>query len=166
MNEAAAPPVTPADFRATLGLFLSGVTVVAARDPASGEPHGMTASAFISVSLAPPLVLVSVDKKAHAHRILAAAGHYGVSFLAEGNDQLAMHYAGRPGADTAGRFVEQGGQPILEGALAWLACRIVDAHDAGDHTLYIGEVQALGRADGAHKPLGYFAGKFRTLAGG
>ncbi len=88
-----APPFDPRQFRSALGRFASGVTVVTARY--EDQTHGMTANAFVSVSLDPPLVLVSLDNRSYMHRILPKLGHYGVSVLAEDQERLSNHFAGR-----------------------------------------------------------------------
>ncbi|MFC6591378.1 flavin reductase family protein [Deinococcus lacus] len=91
--------VDPQEFRQTLGRFASGVTIITAQD--GQERRGMTASAFLSVSMTPPLVLVSVDRRAHMHGLLesSAVTHYGVSILAQDQQHLSDHFAGRPGPE-------------------------------------------------------------------
>jgi flavin reductase (DIM6/NTAB) family NADH-FMN oxidoreductase RutF len=150
--------ISPRDFRAALGRFASGVTVVTV--PRPGEPagvRGITASAFVSVSLSPPLVLVSIDKAARAHAPLLSAERYGVSILAEGQERLSNHFAGFDD-EVAPIFTELAGLALVEGAVAHLVCRVVDRHAAGDHTLFIGEVEALTTTDAA--PLLYFRGRY------
>lgn len=150
--------VSARDFRAALGRFASGVTVVTI--PHEGEPggvRGITASAFVSVSLSPPLVLVSIDKKARAHAPLLVAERYGVSILAEQQRRLSNHFAGFDDGVTP-TFAELNGLSLVEGAVAQLVCRVVDRHEAGDHTLFIGEVEALSVTEGA--PLLYFRGGY------
>ncbi len=140
--------VSPRDFRAALGRFASGVTVVTV--PEAGERagvRGVTANAFLSVSLRPPLVLVSIDKKARAHAALQSAERYGVSILAQDQGPISDHFAGFAETVTP-TFTELSGLAVVEGAVAHLVCRIVDRHEAGDHTLFIGEVEALATNDG------------------
>lgn len=146
-------------FRDTIGRFASGVTVVTAE--AEGELRGMTANAFVSVSLEPPLVLVSVDKKAHMHALLKPGQRYGVSILAEDQAAYSTHFAGwkQPGLQPV--FVRKEGVPLLEGAVAHIVAEVVDPHEAGDHTLYIGEVKHLS-FDEARAPLLYYRGKYGT----
>lgn len=150
-------PVTPADFKQTLGRFLSGVTVVSVH--ADGSVHGMTASAFLSVSLEPPLVLVSVARTARMHALLPVAGRFGVSILGSGQEELSSHFAGYGAASPSWRWDD--GVPVLEGGIGWLRCALHAAHEAGDHTLYLGRVEALGYAEG--EPLAYYRGKYRVL---
>lgn len=146
-------------YRHALGRFASGVTVITTRF--DDRPHGMTANAFLSVSLDPPLVLVSVDHRATMHRILRATGRYGVSVLAEGQENLSNHFAGRTIDGLHIRFVERLGVPLLEGALAYFVVEATDAHNAGDHTLYIGRVEHFEAREG--KPLLFYRGEYQQL---
>ncbi|WP_243095095.1 flavin reductase family protein [Thermus thalpophilus] len=155
-------PLDPRLFRQTLGRFATGVTVVSVR---TGEGvHGMTANAFLSVSLDPPLVLVSVDRRARTHGLLLEAGRYGVSVLAEGQRDLSDHFAGRGVGEAQPVWREVLGVPLLEGALAHVVARVVEAHPAGDHTLFIGEVEHLGYGEG--RPLLFFGGRYHGLGEG
>ena len=150
--------VEPADFRNALSRFGSGVTVITI--PSAGEPHsvrGVTASAFLSVSLSPPLVLVSIDQKARAHEPFLAAERYGVSILAAGQEDVSNHFAGR-NPDLTPEFAELGGFTVVAGACANLLCRVYERHPAGDHTLFIGEVEAVTTRD--LEPLLYYRGRY------
>ncbi len=151
--------VDPLEFRRTLGRFASGITVVTTVH--EGETYGMTANAFVSVSLDPPLVLVSVDNRARMHKILPQSKRYGVSILSDKQEDFSQHFAGRRKEGTEVPFVEINGIPLLEGALACLVCEVVDTHPAGDHTLYVGQVEYLDYQDGA--PLLFFTGAYRNL---
>jgi flavin reductase (DIM6/NTAB) family NADH-FMN oxidoreductase RutF len=146
-------------FREALSHFATGVTVVAARHP-SGQV-GFTATGFTSVSLVPPLILVCIDREASAHDGVVAADHFGVSILDESQSWIASQFA-RSGVD---RFegvplAPPGltGAPIVEGALARIECRRHARHDAGDHSILIGEVVAASVATG--RPLLHFARAF------
>lgn len=156
-------PVDSASFRRALAQFASGVTVVTTRD-AVGEPLGLTVSAFCSVSLSPPLVLVSVDVGSEAHAGFRDSGVFAVSILAEGQDDVSRLFA-RPGP---AKFRELslspglGGLPVVPGALAHIECEVRAAHPAGDHILYIGEIVALAVRPG--RPLLYNRGGYRRLA--
>jgi len=152
--------VDPMEFRRTLGRFATGVTVVAAYDEA-GSPKGLTVNAFMSVSLDPPLVLVSLDNRSRTKPVIERAGRYGVSVLAEEQKALSDHFAGRPQEGLAIVFVERAGAPVLEGALAQVVARVVEAHPAGDHTLFLGEVEHLAYREG--RPLLYYAGRYARL---
>lgn len=146
-------------FRNALGRFASGVTVVTTYH--EDRPHGMTANAFVSVSLEPPLVLVSVGNQATMHRLLPLTGRFGVSVLAEDQEVLSNHFAGRTVEGLHIRFTERLGVPLLEGAVAYFVVRIVDPHPAGDHTLFIGEVEYFEARD--QRPLLFYAGKYQQL---
>ncbi len=152
--------VTSVEFKQTLGRFLSGVTVIAAE--VAGSRHGMTASAFLSVSLDPPLVLVSIGKSAHMHAVLAAGVPWSASILAGDQAALSNHFAGYGEADV--RWILGDLAPRIDGALAWVQCASHSAHDAGDHTLFVGHVLATGWRDA--EPLTYFRGKYRELLPG
>ena len=158
-HESLQPALDTREFRNALGRFATGVTVVTALD--DDKPHGMTANAFVSVSLAPPLILVSVDHRANMHRILPRAGRYGVSILAEHQEAVSTHFAGRPQEGLNPAFTSRLGIPLLEEAVAYFVARVVDIHAAGDHTLYIGEVEHFEMRDG--RPLLFHAGKYRRL---
>ncbi|MDQ7820904.1 MAG: flavin reductase family protein [Armatimonadota bacterium] len=148
--------IDPRAFRTALGRFATGVTVVTASTPAG--VHGMTANAFSSVSLNPPLVLVAVSRRARMHGHLLAATHFGVSVLADHQEAHAWHFAGRPQADLATAFVWRRAVPLLDGALAHLVCALEATHPGGDHTLFLGRVEDLWYRDGM--PLVFFAGRF------
>jgi len=161
LTEESAPEIDPRHFRRTLGRFATGVTVVTVARPEG--PHGMTANAFLSVSLDPPLVLVSVDRRARMHAYLAEATRYGVSILARDQEIAARHFAGKPqpGFDPVFRWVA--GVPLLEGAVAQLVCDVWERVPAGDHTLVLGRVRWLDYWD--REPLVFFGGDFRCLEG-
>ena len=155
------PEIDPREFRNTLGRFASGVTVVTTR--LGDNIHGMTVSAFMSVSLDPPLVGISVDNSASMNALLPQTSRYGVSILARGQDTLSQHFAGQPQEGLESPFGEENGIPLIRGALAHLACRVVDTCPGGDHTIYIGRVEYLSYRQGV-EPLLYFTGGYRSLA--
>jgi flavin reductase (DIM6/NTAB) family NADH-FMN oxidoreductase RutF len=146
-------------FRKALGRFATGVTVVTTEH--DGNIHGMTANAFISVSLDPPLILVSVGNSSNMHRIMGGHGRYGVSVLAENQEILSRHFAGRPVEELHVRLIRRNGVPLLEGAVAYFVAQVVDAHPSGDHTLYIGRVEHFEAGDG--KPLLFHCGEYQKL---
>jgi flavin reductase (DIM6/NTAB) family NADH-FMN oxidoreductase RutF len=126
----------------------------------------MTANAFTSVSLDPLLVLVCVDHRAQTHAHLHARKRFGVNVLAEDQRTISEHYAradrNHERAEAGARFERTPhGTPVLRGALAYLECRLHTAQDAGDHTIFIAEVEDVVVREG--KPLLYFQGKYRTL---
>jgi flavin reductase (DIM6/NTAB) family NADH-FMN oxidoreductase RutF len=147
-------------YRKALGRFTTGVTVITTVN--DGKIHGMTANAFCSVSLHPPLVLIAVDQKSRMNEQLARSGLYGVSVLARNQEAISRHFGGRPQDGLQVSFEWQKGCPVLEGALAQLVCRISEAHVAGDHTLYIGQVEYLQYSD-EHAPLLFYSGAYKAL---
>src|SRR5688572_30056341 len=145
-------PIDPSDFRRALAQFASGVTAVTTRD-ASGNPFGLTVTAFSSVSLDPPLVLVCVDARSETHAGFRDSGTFGVSVLAEDQEEVSRRFAwsGRAKFDTGDLVAGAMGVPLVAGALAHLECRVVAAHAAGDHTIYVGEI--VGLSTRAGRPL-------------
>jgi flavin reductase (DIM6/NTAB) family NADH-FMN oxidoreductase RutF len=154
--------------REALSLFVTGVTVISVRDPDTGQPRGMTANAFMSGSLEPPLVLVSVRQAAKLHPLLEREGYYGVSILADGMERDALRFAGLPLSDhePAPRFRWLGNVPVLHDAMATLTARVEAAHAIGDHTLFVGAVGTVELADhdGA-SPLAYLKSTFVRVSG-
>ena len=155
--------LTPTEFRTALRNFAAGVTVVTTRDR-DGRPSGMTASAFTSVSLDPPLVLVCVDHAATAHPAFRAHGWFAVNVLQREQEALSRRFAVSGGDKFDGVPCHEGttGLPLLDGALATLECRVVEAHEAGDHTIFVGAVEAVSMTAG--EPLVYFHGRYHSLA--
>jgi flavin reductase (DIM6/NTAB) family NADH-FMN oxidoreductase RutF len=156
-------PVDPADFRRALCQFAAGVTVVTSRD-AQGRSLGLTVTAFASVSLDPPLVLVCVDHRSEAHIGFRHAGLFGVSILAEGQAEVSRRFAVGGAAKFKGLEMAKGstGVPLIPGALAHLECRVSGTHVAGDHTIYVGEVLSAQARPG--RPLLYHDRDYRRLA--
>lgn len=158
--------VKPAEFRKALGCFATGITVITLDD--DGDVQGMTANAFTSVSLDPMLVLVCVDRRARTHAHLHAKKRFGVNVLARDQRAISEYYA-RPtrthdrAAEEAGAAFErtQHGTPVLCGALAYLECRLHTAQDAGDHTIFIAEVEEVMLREG--QPLLYFQSQYREI---
>jgi flavin reductase (DIM6/NTAB) family NADH-FMN oxidoreductase RutF len=158
--------VNQADFRKAMGSFATGVTVITI--DYEGEVQGMTANAFTSVSLDPLLVLVCVDHKARTHGHLHARKRFGVNVLAENQRAISEYYA-RPmpkhehaEREAGARFDRTAhGTPVLNGALAYLECRLHTAEDAGDHTIFIAEVEEVVVREG--NPLLYFRGQYRRI---
>lgn len=151
-------------FRRALGQFASGVTVVTTRD-AHGKPVGLTVSAFCSVSLHPPLVLVCIDRRSEANDAVRASGHFAVSILAESQEEVSRRFAA-PGRDKLQGFAFEEGRhalPLVPGALAHVQCRAREGREEGDHVVWLGEVTALACRPG--RPLLYHAGAYRGLDG-
>jgi len=154
--------LTPTEFRTALRSFAAGVTVVTTRDR-EGRPSGLTASAFTSVSLSPPLVLVCVDHAATAHPDFPECGWFAVNVLRREQEWLSRRFALSGGDKFQGVSYHEGssGLPLLDGTLATLECRIVEAHEAGDHTIFIGLVESAIVTGG--RPLVYFHGGYHSV---
>ena len=148
-------------FRDALGRFATGVTVVSM--DTDGGPRGITVSSFLSLSLEPPLVGVSIDATAGAHGSLEHAERYGVSILSSGQRELSDRFAGRP-MDLSIPWERLGGVPVLAEALVQLDCRIVDRHVTGDHTLFVGRLDTARTRDG--EPLLYHQGRYGIQSSG
>jgi flavin reductase (DIM6/NTAB) family NADH-FMN oxidoreductase RutF len=157
----------PDDFRRVLSHFASGVTIVTTWD-ADGQPAGLTASSFASVSLNPPLVLVCVAHSAQSHPHLHTHGRFAINILHTDHEQLAKRFASSSGGPEKFENVAYRpgilGLPILKEALAELECTIVHAYPGGDHTIFVGQVEAAdARGDTGFDPLLYYRGKFNRL---
>jgi flavin reductase len=183
--------VNPLEFRKAMGCFATGVTIVTVN--LDGEVHGMTANAFASVSLNPLLILVCVDHTARTHAHLHARKRFGINILNAGQRAISEYYArvstdslanehpedqhaehqhaedqrteGERAEAEAGAHFDRTAQgtPILRGALAYLECRLKSAQDAGDHTIFIAEVEQVVVGEG--EPLLFFRGKYRNIGG-
>jgi flavin reductase (DIM6/NTAB) family NADH-FMN oxidoreductase RutF len=155
------------ELRGVMRQWATGVTLVTAQD--GGKPHGMTVSSFTSLSLDPPLVLVSLENSARTHRLVRESGAFGVAILEASQQDLADRFAGRI-PDGENRFegleyeTARTGAPIPRGALAYLDCEVVEIQPAGTHTVFIGRVVASGVRPGG-KPLLYYDRNYRRLAG-
>jgi flavin reductase (DIM6/NTAB) family NADH-FMN oxidoreductase RutF len=150
-------------FRDALSRFGSGVTVVSLRDEEGIA--GITVSAFSSVSLEPPMVLVCIGHRSRALPRLRAAGRFGVSVLAADQQALSDRFAGRPDVEQQPTWLEDGWEsPVLAGALAQLDCVVSQSLDAGDHTIFVAEVTRADTQDG--DALAYWRGGYRRLTTG
>src|SRR5258708_5600205 len=132
------PVIEAQQFRKALSRFATGVTVITVAH--QEHVHGMTANAFMSVSLHPPLVLISIGQNAQMYKLLGPDIRYGVSILSDDQEVLSRHFGGRPMDGLEIAFVQENGVPLLKGAIAHLVAKVVDAHQAGYHTLFIWEV--------------------------
>lgn len=160
--------VSQTRFRHVLGHLASGVSVVTSLD-ADGEPCGLTATAVCSVSLDPPLVLVSVDRDSGTHVGLRASGVYGVNLLSSEQEDLAVRFAQEDPSKFRGLDVRTAGTgaPLLVSVPAWLDCTVVREVPAGDHTLFVGQVEDAGTRTGEPwRPLVYHRGRYGTLEDG
>jgi flavin reductase (DIM6/NTAB) family NADH-FMN oxidoreductase RutF len=151
--------VDPAHFRAVMGHFATGVTVVTATSPQG--PVGMTANAVASLSLRPLLLLVAFDNEARTLPVVRESRRFGVNVLAHGQGELARLFASK--TPETEKFVEvphriHDGIPVIEGALAWVGCTLERFVEAGDHTIGIGAVTAAESGEGA--PLVWYRGDY------
>lgn len=155
-------PIDSATFRSVLGRFVSGVTVVTACD-AGGVDHGMTVSAFCSVSLEPPLVLVSIAHDAALHPVLLRQDEFAVSILTASQEAIARRFAEKLDNRFGGVGFTRGitGAPLIEGALAVVEGRVVHRHPGGDHTIFVAEVLAASAT--MDEPLLYYRGGYGHL---
>jgi flavin reductase (DIM6/NTAB) family NADH-FMN oxidoreductase RutF len=161
--------LNPAEFRKAMGCFATGVTIITV--DLDREVHGMTANAFSSVSLNPLLVLVCVDRRTSTHAHLHAKKRFGINVLGMDQRKISEYYASpartheRAEAEAGARFDRTAhGTPVLHGALAYLECRLHSAQDAGDHTIFIAEVEDVVVREG--EPLLFFRGEYRRVGEG
>ena len=155
-------PIDPDLFRAVLGRFASGVTVVTTRD-AAGRDHGLTVSAFASLSLDPPLVLVCIDRSSSLHPVLSEATYFVVNVLGSTQEALSRRFSGRDldRFDGVGYTRGRTGAAVLDDVLAYVECRVARRHEEGDHTIFVGHVEAADTQSG--RPLLYYRGGYATL---
>ncbi len=159
-------PLTKDEFRKAMGRFATGVTVVTTG--VDGEVHGMTANAVTSVSLEPMMILLCADKSADSHDILSRAGVFVLNILRENQQEISNRFANKDTTDAHGLdgvpyTIGETGAPILKGTLAYLDCRTVSEQEAGDHTIFIGEVVDAGFEDDG-SPLLFFGGQYGRMA--
>ena len=148
-------------FRRTLGMFATGVTIITTRS-ADDQVHGMTANAFMSVSLDPPLVLISIDRRAKMLALLHEGSSFGVNVLEGGQAGLSDRFAGRAGDDLPEpSFTIVHGTPLVDGALAHLVARVVRSYWGGDHSLFLGRVEYAHYGEGT--PLLFHGGRYERL---
>ena len=146
-------------FRDAMGKFATGVTVITTQ--LGEETHGMTANAFMSVSLNPKLIVVSIDERASMLPKIQESGTFAVNILAEDQQYLSQHFAGKREDGVTIPFATLEGYPVLEGAVAQIVCDVANVHVEGDHTLFIGRVKAIQLE--ARQPLLFYSGKYETI---
>ena len=151
-------------FKRTMRQWASAVTIVTMQ--AHGDAHGLTVAGFVGLSLEPPLVLVSIGQELHSHTLLSKSHAFAVNFLRDDQRDLSDKFAGRWGdvdrLSGVQTHTEVTGSPVFDNCLAWMDCRIVSHYEAGDHTIYIGEVVASG-VNGDARPLLYWDGDYRRV---
>jgi flavin reductase (DIM6/NTAB) family NADH-FMN oxidoreductase RutF len=154
--------IDPRELRNVMGHFATGVTVITTKDTA-GKPFGLTANAFTSLSLDPPLVLICVDKMVDCYACFEDTKVFVVNFLSEDQEHLSRRFATKGIEKFEGVAVRQGelGVPHLEGAMGYIECKLINGYDGGDHTIYVGEVQNCSAS--GDRPLLFFKGKYYRL---
>ena len=156
--------IAPEEFRRVLGHFATGVTVVTTCD-GDARPSGLTASAFASVSLDPPLVLVCVDHKSQTYPVLCERGTFAINILTSAQEPLSRKFATTrlDKFDGVPFRLSALGVPLIDGALAQLECTTVGTYEAGDHTIFVGRVEQTHVGPG--EPLLYYRGHYDRLHG-
>jgi flavin reductase (DIM6/NTAB) family NADH-FMN oxidoreductase RutF len=149
-------------FRRACALFPTGVAVLTTR-ASNGAPHGLTVNAFCSLSLAPPLVLVAVDRACSLLETFEKSGHFALNFLSSDQRGLSVRFSELPEGRFAGVPWAPGaeGAPLIEGALGTIECRTTQIIDAGDHRALIGEVVAASVGEG--EPLVFFRSRYSSI---
>lgn len=155
-------PDEPRGLRTAMGRFASGVTIITT--VIDGEIHGMTANGFMSVSLEPPLVLVSVGCRSRMHELVGRSGRYAVSVLADDQLNVSAHFARMALGKVEPEFELHGENAFVADALAHVGCAVSAGHPAGDHTLFVGAVEYLAHRPG--NPLLFHSGAYREVDGG
>jgi flavin reductase (DIM6/NTAB) family NADH-FMN oxidoreductase RutF len=155
--------VAPDDFRRVLGHFATGVTIITTTD-GEGRPTGLTVSAFCSVSLDPPQILVCIDHKSQSYPALRDGGRFAVNILGAEHEAVSRRFATTrlDKFESVPFTLGTLGVPLIDGALAQLECRTVSRHVEGDHTILVGLVEEA--RNGAGEPLLYYRGKYGRLA--
>ncbi|PSL48475.1 flavin reductase (DIM6/NTAB) family NADH-FMN oxidoreductase RutF [Salsuginibacillus halophilus] len=146
-------------FRTAMGKFATGVTVITTE--VDGEVYGMTANAFMSVSMDPKLVLISVANKAKMLSWVQESGEYCVNILSQDQQEVSMQFAGQLREGIEVNFEDFEGQPAIADSIVTIPCKVYQTHEAGDHTLFVGEVQNIKLEDG--EPLLYFEGGYKEF---
>jgi len=150
------------EFRNAMGQFATGVVVVSTE--ISGQVHAMTANAFMSGSLEPPLILVSVAHTARMHARIIASERFAVSVLGTTQQDISNHFAGRVETTTVPEFARLDGLPVIANALVQVATTLQHSYACGDHTLFVGHVTGLHQRQPPQEPLLFQAGRYQALA--
>jgi len=155
-------PIDKNTFRAVMGSFVAGVTIVTVRD-AEGKPRGFTASAVCSLSLDPPLLLVCVDHRSDTYPAMQDATAFAVNMLKHGQEELSARFASK-GIDkfaVVGHSSGELGAPILDDVIAYAECSVSAKFPGGDHTIFVGQIEHAGGFEG--HPLAYYRGSYGTF---
>ena len=157
-------PIEPQELRRVMGHFATGVTIITTQDK-EGNPNGLTANAFMSLSLNPPLVLISVDKAATCYACFEPQNGFTVNFLSEDQEYISRRFATKGIDKFAGIEWHAGrnGAAIIEGALAHVECKITQCYEGGDHTIVVGEILDINAT--GERPLLFYKGQYQRLSG-
>jgi flavin reductase (DIM6/NTAB) family NADH-FMN oxidoreductase RutF len=159
----ASMPIDKNELRRIMGHFATGVTVITTISK-EGTPYGLTANAFMSVSLEPSLLLIAVDKKAESYSYFEQSKVFTINILRDDQEGLSRRFAVSGGNKFEGVAYHRGANnvPILEDTLAHIECRLYAAYDGGDHTLYLGEILEAETREG--RPLLFYRGGYRAFS--
>ena len=154
--------IEPQELRRVMGHFATGVTVITTKDR-EGAPNGLTANAFMSLSLDPPMVVISVDKGATCYACFELENGFTVNFLGEHQEEISRRFATKGADKFAGIQWHAGvnGAAIIDGAIAHVECKITECHDGGDHTIVVGAI--VNASATGERPLLFFKGKYQKL---
>ena len=168
---AALRPIEAQDYREVLARFATGVSVVTTLEetPNGPQPWGTTVNSFTGISLDPPLVMVAIGRERSIHPIIERTGRFGVNILAEGSQQISDCFAGAPSPLPRSAFcnadyeLSRSGLPVLQQAIAYVACDVDRIIEAGDHTMYLGRVIETACRDEIGWPLLYFRRRYLSI---
>jgi flavin reductase (DIM6/NTAB) family NADH-FMN oxidoreductase RutF len=152
-------------FKNVMASFPTGVTVVTSR--LNGDVAGLTVNSFMSVSLDPLLIVISISRTSTTHEVIRQAGKYTVSILAEGQSGVSTIFAGAPSRERFAcvpTFESPMGHPVVQDAVAYIDAEVINSHDEGDHTLFIGRVTDMKLLNPDAKPLAYHRSRYQRLA--
>jgi 3-hydroxy-9,10-secoandrosta-1,3,5(10)-triene-9,17-dione monooxygenase reductase component len=154
--------IEPQELRRVMGHFATGVTVITTKDQ-QGAPNGLTANAFMSLSLDPPLVLISVDKNATCYACFEPSNGFTVNFLSEEQEEISKRFATKGIDKFSGLQWRPGGNgaAIIDGVIGYVECQVTERYDGGDHTIVVGEI--LNASATGDRPLLFFKGKYQRL---
>jgi len=170
-SETALSAIDQQAFRDVLGRFVTGVTVVTTLEDTAGggQPWGTTVNSFTGVSLDPPLILVCIGRGRSIHPIIERTRRFGVNVLGEGSQEVSDCFAGAPSTLPRSAFcnaayqLSESGMPVLDQAIAFVACQVNEVIEAGDHTIYIGRVLETATRDEPGWPLLYFRRRYLRI---
>lgn len=146
-------------FRNAMGSFATGVTIITTE--LEKETYGMTANAFMSVSMNPKLAVISIDNDAQMLQTVKESRQYAVNILSEDQQDLSMHFAGQKETSREIPFTTLQGIPVIDDAVAQISCDVIAEHVEGDHTLFIGKINGIQLKE--HKPLIFYKGNYHSL---